>query len=62
MKPLARKYGDKGWRAAVTLDDGRVRVVSRKFYDNPDTARLYAELWASLQVEKAAKLNQETRQ
>jgi hypothetical protein len=53
MKPLARKRRD-GWVAAVTLTDGRVKILSPKLYDNPASALLHAQLWISARIEKAA--------
>ena len=48
MKPLARKYQD-GWKAAVTMADGRVRVLSRTLHPTKERALLHAQLLLSAQ-------------
>jgi hypothetical protein len=46
MTPMTRKYRD-GWKAAVKLADGKVRIVSRTVYPSKASALLHAKLWLS---------------
>jgi hypothetical protein len=48
MKPLTRKYGD-GWKAAVMLANGTVRILSPTVYATKASALLHAQLWLSAQ-------------